>query len=264
MEQGNEKHSDVHLTKETAGKILHIFLNMGEKLMGCGAEVKRVEDTLIRLGNAYGAVKMNVFVITSSIVVTMELPGGERITQTRRILGVGGTDFTRMESLNQLSRRCCEHPMDPETFQYEMEHLKKAPGGLWMYAGSALAAGSHAVFFGGTLIDAVFAAMFGILICYLQKVLPKICPNNMIFNLTAAFLAGSGICAVGRMLPFLHTDKIMIGDIMLLIPGIAMTNSIRDILVGDTISGLMRLIESILWAGSLACGFMGAILLIGG
>ena len=96
MEQGNEKHSDVHLTKETAGKILHIFLNMGEKLMGCGAEVKRVEDTLIRLGNAYGAVKMNVFVITSSIVVTMELPGGERITQTRRILGVGGTDFTRM------------------------------------------------------------------------------------------------------------------------------------------------------------------------
>ena len=86
----------------------------------------------------------------------------------------------------------------------------------------------------------------------------------MIFNLTAAFLAGSGICAVGRMLPFLHTDKIMIGDIMLLIPGIAMTNSIRDILVGDTISGLMRLIESILWAGSLACGFMGAILLIGG
>ena len=51
---------------------------------------------------------------------------------------------------------------------------------------------------------------------------------------------------------------------MLLIPGIAMTNSIRDILVGDTISGLMRLIESILWAGSLACGFMTAILLIGG
>ena len=264
MDQDNKKNADMLLTKETAGKLLHIFLNMGEKLMGCGAEVKRVEDTLIRLGNAYGAVKMNVFVITSSIVVTMELHGGERITQTRRILGAGGTDFTRMECLNELSRRCCEHPMDPETFQYEMEHLKKAPGGLLLYAGSALAAGIHAVFFGGTLIDAMFAAVFGILICYLQKVLPKICPNNMIFNLTAAFLAGSGICAVGRALPFLHTDKIMIGDIMLLIPGIAMTNSIRDILVGDTISGLMRLIESILWAGSLACGFMTAILLIGG
>lgn len=40
----------------------------------------------------------------------------------------------------------------------------------------------------------------------------------------------------------------MIGDIMLLIPGILMTNSIRDILIGDTISGVMRLVESLLWA----------------
>ena len=264
MESDNKKPEELMLTMETAGKLLHIFLDMGEKLMGCGAEVKRIEDTLMRLGKAYGAVKMNVFVITSSIVVTMELPGEERITQTRRILGAGGTDFTKMESLNELSRRCCEHPMEPEILQREMEHLKKAPDGLLLYAGSALAAGSHAVFFGGTLTDAVFAAVFGILVCYLQKVLPKICPNNMIFNLTAAFLTGTGICFVGRFLPFLHSDKIMIGDIMLLIPGIAMTNSIRDILVGDTISGIMRLIESILWAGSLACGFMIAILLIGG
>ena len=56
----------------------------------------------------------------------------------------------------------------------------------------------------------------------------------------------------------------MIGDIMLLIPGILMTNSIRDILIGDTISGVMRLVESLLWAGALACGFMCAILFVGG
>ena len=54
----------------------------------------------------------------------------------------------------------------------------------------------------------------------------------------------------------------MIGDIMLLIPGIAATNSIRDMLMGDTISGMMRLIESILWAGALACGFMAAIWMV--
>jgi uncharacterized membrane protein YjjP (DUF1212 family) len=57
---------------------------------------------------------------------------------------------------------------------------------------------------------------------------------------------------------------VMIGVIMLLIPGIAFTNSVRDILVGDTISGLMRLVESLLWAAGLAVGFMLAILLVGG
>lgn len=39
-----------------------------------------------------------------------------------------------------------------------------------------------------------------------------------------------------------------------MIPEFAMTNSVRDIPV-DTISGLMRLIETIVWAGALACGF---------
>ena len=156
-----EKKNDMVLTVDIANKLLHLFLDIGEKLMGSGAEVKRIEDTINRLGTAYGAVKMNVFVITSSIVVTMELPGNERITQTRRILGTGGTDFTKMESLNELSRRCCEHPMKPEELQKELENLKKAPDGLLLYMGSALAAGSHAVFFGGTLTDALFAALFG-------------------------------------------------------------------------------------------------------
>ena len=73
---------------------------------------------------------------------------------------------------------------------------------------------------------------------------------------------GIVICLTVKLFPFLNLDKIMIGDIMLLIPGIAATNSIRDMLMGDTISGMMRLIESILWAGALACGFMAAIWMV--
>ena len=48
----------------------------------CGAEVFRVEDTLARMGEAYGVERMNVFVITSSIVITMELKDGRELTQT--------------------------------------------------------------------------------------------------------------------------------------------------------------------------------------
>ena len=51
---------------------------------------------------------------------------------------------------------------------------------------------------------------------------------------------------------------------MLLIPGLALTNAIRNILVGNTISGVMRLIEAVLWALGLAMGFMLAMFLVGG
>ena len=50
---------------------------------------------------------------------------------------------------------------------------------------------------------------------------------------------------------------------MLLIPGLAMTNAVRDTMVGSPISGVMRLIEALLWAGALAMGFMTGFWLMG-
>ncbi|MBR6501046.1 MAG: threonine/serine exporter family protein, partial [Firmicutes bacterium] len=61
------------------------LLNMAEAMLICGSEVSRVEDTIVRMGLAYGAKHMNVFVITSCVIVTMGMPEGEELTQTRRI-----------------------------------------------------------------------------------------------------------------------------------------------------------------------------------
>ena len=62
----------------------------------------------------------------------------------------------------------------------------------------------------------------------------------------------------GRVFP-IHEDKVMIGDIMLLIPGLALTNAVKDMFVGDTITGSLRLVESVLWAAGIACGFALAV-----
>ncbi|MBE5773961.1 MAG: threonine/serine exporter family protein [Clostridiales bacterium] len=245
--------------------LLHQLLNLGEAMIASGAEVNRVEDTLTRLGTAYGAQRMDVFVITSSIVVTMIFPDGQEMTQTRRILKPGGTNFTRLEALNALSRDCCMDPMPVEELSEKLKELENAEKRKsFIYIGSMLAAGSFAVFFGGGLLEGIIAALFAIMICFLQYELTPFCPNKVVFNLLCSMLVGGSICLCAKLMPGLQADKVMIGDIMLLIPGLAMTNSIRDVLVGDTISGIMRLIESLLWAGSLACGFMIAIWLIGG
>lgn len=248
-----------------AESALHQMLDIGEAMLAGGAEVNRVEDTLIRLGRAYGAVRMNVFVITSSVVVTMVLPDGRELTQTRRILNPGGTDFEKLEAFNALSRECCAHPVPVEELGRKVAALNRSasrPSAL--YLGSMLAAGSFAMFFGGSPWDGVAAALFALLICLCQRRLAPICPNRVIFNLLCSLMTGAAICLCARLIPGLQADQIMIGDIMLLIPGIAMTNAVRDVLVGDTISGIMRLIESLLWAGSLASGFMIAIWLMGG
>ena len=111
---------------QTSKEFLRIFLDMGEALLSSGAEIFRVEDTLNRMGYACGATQMNVFVITSSIVITMEFPGEGARTQTRRIRESGGNDFTKLEQLNDLSRRFCNHPVPAAELKKEFDEMINA------------------------------------------------------------------------------------------------------------------------------------------
>ena len=252
----------MQITEYDENKLLHLLLEMGERLLDAGAEINRVEDTLERIGLAYGASKMNVFVITSSIIITMETSDGRLLTHTRRVNFNNSTDFTVLEQLNELSRQCCTNPLPLAEFAERMRVCEDPARRRTLYVGSIIASGSFAMFFGGTWQDAFVAAVVSILICFLQEKGTKLFSNSIMFDLVCAFLSGTVICIIVKILPFLNMDKIMIGDIMLLIPGIAITNAIRDMLRGDTISGLMRLIEGILWAGALAAGFMAAIWMV--
>mgnify|MGYP001779471401 CR=1 FL=1 len=237
--------------------ILTQMMNIGEAMLTSGSSVNRVEEILKKMGRAYGAIHMNVFVITSCVIVTICFEDEIELTQTRRISGPGGSDFSKVEAYSRLCERCCRQPMAVEELAAEVETIRNKKYSVpLLYVGSALASGGFAVFFGGSLWDGLLAALIGMFICYFQKKLKGITPNYVVYLLLCAFASGLLITIMGKAAPFLHPDKIMIGDIMLLIPGIAMTNSVRDILVGDTISGLMRLIETIVWAGALACGFM--------
>ena len=177
----------------------------------------------------------------------------------------GESAATVLEALNDLSRRCCADPIPLDELRREVAQITaETPKPLLVYLGSALAAGSCALFFGGSMTDGLVAALFGLVICRLQRHFGPQCPNRLVFNLLSALAVGISITLCAFFLPELHADKILIGDIMLLIPGLAMTNAVRDTMVGSPISGAMRLIETLLWAGALAMGFMSAFLLMGG
>ena len=246
-------------------QLLGVLIKMGEALQNSGAEVFRVEDTLNRIATAYGAEEVNVFVITSSIVVTLTMPKALPQTQTRRLRKDSGNDLLELEQLNALSRRICAAPPPVETFQRELNAILTQPGEPVLHlAGSVLAAASFAVFFGGSLWDGVLAGGVALLLCGMERYLAPFCMNEVAFQFIASLLSGAATLLCCRALPLLHADKVLIGVIMLLVPGIPFTNSIRDILLGDIISGSLRLVEAILLAAMLALGMMAAIWLMGG
>lgn len=250
--------------KETS-RFLGVLIRMGEALQNCGAEVYRVEDTLNRIGYAYGAEDVNVFVITSSIVLTLKMPQQEPQTQTCRLVKSSGYDLLMLERLNAFSRQICVTTPSVDKIHRQLDAiLEQTVDPRQTLLGSVLAAASFAVFFGGTVLDGLLAGGVAVLIWLMKEKLAPFCLNEIEFQFVASFLGGAVVFLLCAVLPGLNADKVMVGDIMLLIPGIMLTNSIRDILLGDIISGLLRLTEALLLAAALALGIMAAIWLVGG
>jgi len=249
----------------TPEELISCALDIGEQMHLSGAEIGRVEDSIRLIGKAYGCRRTDVFTITSSIVVSIEAADGSHASQSRRIDG-GSTNLTRLDQLNNLSRELCRTQPDYDYVQQQLRKIcEQKPFPLWVQAlSSALIAFSFALFFGGSLIDGLAALPLGFALRYLTYALEKAALNQVFINIIATCLLS--MAAVGLLQLGIGQDvnKVLIGNIMLLIPGVALATSLRDMISGDTMSGLLRFLNAMLGAVAIAGGYLTAAALLGG
>lgn len=244
-------------------RLLSCAIDLGTQILECGGDVNHIEKIIHRLCDAYGATQTDVFVITSSIVVTMKR-NDDAFTQTRRISHFN-TDFRKLDELVELASRL--YKTKPKFSEMEQE-IKKACGSSishpWLeFFGNLLASGSFAIFFGGNILDGLCAALCGAFIFIFTKKLNKIWNSQLIFYILCSLLTGLMALFFAKIKICSNVDKVMIGSIMLLIPGISLTNGFRDLFAGDTITGMLRLLEALIQATAIACGFALAVFLGG-
>lgn len=245
--------------------ILQAILDIGEEMLVSGAEVSRVEDSITRMCESYGATRINVFIITSNIQVTMEAPDRQIHTHIRR-LDRYDVNFDRLDFLNDLSRYVCQNTPDADKILQKLDEVLNRPQQtkLFRFIGSILVAAGFAVFFGGNLQDAFASIIMGGVIAFIEIFLAQYERNQIVYHFLTSVV--SGFTAIFLVRCGIGTDQgiIMIAGIMLLIPGIAMTNAVRDMLIGDIAAGTLRLVNTLLVAASIACGFVVSIVLTGG
>lgn len=244
--------------------IITQILDLGEIMLKSGGEVYRVEDTITRLAKAYGAQSTHVFCIPSNIVATITINNSE-ITHSRRVMTVE-TNLELLDRMNDLARRICRETPDATEFARLIKeksnvrrynHIEK----IFIYA---FISASFAVFFGGSWLDAAASAVTGIIV-YFAALLARHIGGNIVF--TDIFCAGfSALFAViFTRLGFGHdADKIIIGNVMLLIPGVELVNSMRDFISGDIQAGTMHIAEALFLAIAIAVGAAGVLTLMGG
>jgi len=246
-------------------EVMDVALDIGERMLESGSAVNRVEDTVFRICDSYGLQNIEVFTLNSLSFVSATAEDGRTITKTKRMRSYT-TSLHQTELLNELSRYICSNQPSYEEIQAKKEELLAQDKDIgWMYlVGYILGTGSFTFYYGGVLRDSIATALISVFVFLLNRYGGRIKRNTLIYTVTATFLVGTFAILMVRLGIGVHVDKVIIGDIMLFIPGLAIVNAVRDMLYGDIMTGFFRLVEAILVAGAIACGIALSLVLLGG
>ena len=258
-----EKSKDIYKNNFTE-YLLCLALDIGEGMLKNGAEISRVEDTIERICRAYGAEHVECFTIISMISTAIRMPSGEYSTQMRRVKSTA-TNLATLESLNALSREICKNVPPLSEVERRIAEIKGTrPYPEWVrLCAMALAASAFCVFFGGGVMDTLITLLIGAVLFFIDSYTsPRM--NGMVKILFSSFVA-AGIATLSVHLGIGQNETaITIGAIMLLVPGLAFSTAMRDLLSGDLLAGSLKMIQACLCALMIAFGYMAAVSLIGG
>ena len=240
-------------------KMLDIATELGYQLAMNGAETFRVEESVVRVLRSYD-IEAEVFAIPNCLHTSIEPITGRPLTRMRRI-GSHGNDLDAVERLTGLSRRlCAERPAPEIAVQWLSDaiHARREYRMPIYLAGNFMGAFGFAILFGGGLADALCSGLCGIIIGLINRLMEKLGANQFFRIITAAFvmaLPAYGMAALG-LAP--NPDAVVIGALMILVPGLLFTNAMRDIIYGDTNSGINRVVQVLLIALAIALGTAAA------
>ncbi len=243
--------------------ILTFAVELGLTMLESGAEIFRIEESITRILRSYEVAHFDVYVLSNGIFASANEDEEDACSLVRH-MPRNSVNLGRIANLNQLSREVCEHKI---TITDGWERLKKIRvqrtySNKYLILACAIGSGCFCYLFGGTWIDSIFAVVLGALEEFLLIQMNRARFSRSIAQIFGSMFvtAASFLTSVSTIL-VLHRDKMIIGAIMILVPGIMFTTSIRDIYNGDYLSGAIHMLDAVLTALCIAAGVVIVIFL---
>ena len=268
---------------EQSRRALELVTRIGEVLLKNGGEIFRVQQTMQLVAKAYGIPGFQVYVLANGLFVSMQEEGrtitrpvesGDAAGQEHlfgqehlasqahlasqvRYVPLSSVHLGRVAAVNNLSREIVAQKYKVEEASRKIEQIDKLPftSNAVQTLMSGLGAGAFCILFGGSLLDSAAAFLSGLVLWIFVLFLTARGANKIMVNILASAL----VTAMGVLFFHLFSfgdsmDMIVIGSIVPLLPGVPLTNSIRDYLNGDYLSGTIRMIDAVLVACCIALG----------
>ncbi len=241
------------MEQERQRTVIQACLLAGKIMLQSGAETYRVEDTMMRIASAAGMKQSQCFVTPTGIIFSFE---GLKPTHFIRI-HTRGTDLEKIAKVNAISRDLAARVIDAEEALAQLERIEKETVSYPVFVqviAAALISASFYLLFGGVWQES-FAAMIAGGAGYASLVLIERLTNVKFF---AEFFAAVSVAYVAFFLVQTEIgndlDRIIIASVMPLVPGILITNAVRDLMAGHLFAGVTKGAEAMLTAFAIGAG----------
>lgn len=236
-------------------KIFKLVITTGEVLLKNGAEIFRVQETMSIIAKYYQVKELDIFTISNGIFITMNVDGNNLTSKSKHI-PIAPVHLGRIAAVNNLSRDIVAGKYDVDAALEELDRIAVMPYSSnflrVLFAGFGSA--SFCYLLGGSAFDSLAAFVSGIFLYVFVLYLEKTKTPKVLMNV----FGSAEVTIISILLYKLgigdELDHIMIGAIITLVPGVAMTTSIRDFFNEDYLAGTIHLVDALLVGASIAVG----------
>ena len=235
-------------------KLINLALDAGELMLASGAETFRVQDTMLRILSTTGRDKVEALAMCTLLLVTLPTEHGP-LSMTRGVKS-RAVNFEKICAVNDMSRAFVSGHIDIDEAVERCQEIYHAPNFTFKtrVLGYAINGAGFAVMVGGGPLEGFISFFVGLLmgitlVYFGDKKVP------FFFGpLMGGLVTGLAACAAHYFLPGTQLDKMIIGTMKALLPGLALSKAMRDLLEGNLISGNSKVVEVLLNAVSIAGG----------
>lgn len=256
-----------HMTETDVQEVLDLALEAGRILLRNGAEIFRVEETMLHICRYYKVPEVDTYVLTNGIFLTAQWDGKGMFSKIKYV-PLEASHLGIVAAVNDLSRQVCAGNISLQDAKKKLAQINEMPEkkAYFKILAAGFGSASFCYLLEGTLWESFFTLIIAMALYVLVLFFTKHHVSKLIVNTVGgAFASYLAVCAYNFFGHSLNMglDNIIIGSVLPLVPGMAFVNSIRDIANSDILSGMIRLVDTLLVFAYIAIGVGTALSLCG-
>ena len=235
--------------------LLNLALDVGEIMLTSGAETHRVGDRMERILSYNKKNSSEVFVTRTGLFVSINPDEKGSYSKLKRIQN-RSVNLEKVSLANSISRDFVDGKITIDEAFEKINEIQVLPQKPWstLLVCYTIVSCAFTFMFNGSIYDSICSLIVGFFTGVMILVLGKYNVSTFL----SSFFGGGIIAALALFFYGIgfgnEYSKIIIGCLMPLVPGVAITNAIRDIMAGDYLSGTSRMVEAFLVAVAVAGG----------